>query len=475
MLTSAVESIRKFKFNPSRGWKKNEEFVPPPILTNHVLPFNWGYHQNPNIVQTVNQSTGESALINRSRSRKFQIEYLSHDVEEIPQTRPLEIPREPDLEKLIEELNEALEERPLWTRRALANRLGNSPRLYLFKTALQYVGYQFKGGPFRDVVIKFGIDPRKDPKYRIYQTIFFKLYEEEEKGPFRKWHEVRSTTISKRTKLKDLTTHLFDGKSLTLDGKVWQFCDVTDPFLVQLINNAPVCHEFNSKGDGYFYNGSWAKIRAVMKMKLMAIRIGKTIKDEDFESVLSKVPDIVDNNEKASSKLWVPLPDVKFTDEEIKELEEKGVNTFGGNNRKTNTKSKARKTRIRHRLADLRQSREPARVTDSETLAPSVDMFTPNGRQSWRDQNASSGRSNPAEAPSNLDDSESARVKFEMALDAEEESALEDEYSEDAEGETDLEDDVLPGEGEDEEDDSDASDMIDYSKYYIPRGAPAAK
>jgi general transcription factor 3C polypeptide 5 (transcription factor C subunit 1) len=432
LLTPAVEKIRQFKFDLSRGWKKNEEIIPPPILTNHVLPFNWGWHQNPNIIQTVNEATGESGLLNRSRSRKYQIEYLSHDVEDTPQKSPFPVPDDPDLQKFVEELKEALDERPLWTRRALANRVGNSPYLYLFKSALQYVGYQFKGGPFRDAVIRFGIDPRKDSKYRDYQTIFFKLYEEEEKAPFRKWHDNRTMSISKRTKRTDLTTHLFDGKSLTLDGKIWQFCDITDPLLAKLVRTAPVAAEFDSAGAGWLNNGSWAKIRAVMKLKLTVIRLGKTIEDEEFEAVIHKVPDIIDANKKMGHRIGVPLPDIKFTDAEREKLKTSGISSFGGSKWKSDFQGKARKSRLRdRRVAERKAKSEPMNTTPDlmpsiETAEAESSMIQDGGRRTrGAGQRAQVGTVEGAEAGNYSD------------LDDEDESNFEDEDFDDGESDDD--------------------------------------
>ena len=384
--------MRNFKFNPDRGWKPNEEFLPPPILTNHVLPFNWGWHQNPNIIQTVDQATGEAALLNRSRSRRFEIEYLSHDAEDIPTGPPPDVPTDPELLHIIGELNEALAERPVWTRRALSNRVGNSPYLYLLKPALQYVGYQFKGGPFRDAVIRFGIDPRSDPQYRMYQTVFFKLYEEEQKGPFRQWHDNRSTYLSKRTKLTDLTTHQFDGISLTLDGKIWQFCDITDPYLANLIRTAPVSPEFNSAGSGFFYNGSWSKIRAVMKLKLTAIRLGKTVEDAEFERTIHKVPDIVEDNKKAPSRIGVPLPDIKLTDAERQKLKATGFASLGGSKWKADLQGNARKARLRDRRAGERKAK--AKEKDGDDEVSSMATSGPQTPLAWMNEGGSRLRGN---------------------------------------------------------------------------------
>lgn len=464
LLTCLVEKLRQFKFNLSKGWKPNEEFVPPPVLTNHVLPFNWGWHQNPHIIQTVNQATGEVGLLNRSRSRKFQIEYLSHDAEHTPTAPPTDIPDDPELLSLIDSLNEALEERPLWTRRALSNRVGHSPYLYLLKPALQYVGYQFKGGPFRDAVIKFGVDPRSDPKYRMYQTIFFKLYEEDDdKGPFRKWHDNRTTNFTKRTRLTNLTTHVFDGKSLTLDGKIWQYCDITDPYLVQLIQNAPVCKEFNSNGPGYFYSGSWSKIRAVMKLKLTAIRLGKTIDDEDFENTIHKIPDIVDDPKKANVIINVPVPDIKLTEEEFQKLEEAGFGNLGGNKWKTDGKGNARKIRLRDQRINERRTRttEHDRSSAQRSMTPTTDMPTldPALRFSGQDQ------------VGGVEAKDMGREQFRQYLDA-----YDEEYGPDDEdyGDSDL-DDYQSQDEDDEGNGSDGADGPDFSRSNVPRTEPAGE
>src|SRR6187402_1845552 len=240
--------MREFKFNLSRGWKPNEELLPPPSMTGHTLPFNWGWHQNPNIVEDRHAATGERILVNRSKPTKVSLKYLSHDVESIPNGPSAEVPDDPPLRQLVASLKEALEVRPVWTRRSLINHVSDSPVLYLVRVALQYVSYQFKGGPFRDAIIKFGVDPRTDKKYRQYQTFFFKLYEEEEKVANMPWREVRTSfNISKRSgKPAHGQTHIFNGKSLTLDGKVWQVCDITDPLLAKLIREAPYPDQFDS-------------------------------------------------------------------------------------------------------------------------------------------------------------------------------------------------------------------------------------
>jgi len=115
-----------FKFNPSRGWKPNEEFIPAPKMTNHTIPQNWGWHQNSNIHREFEAKTGQDILVNRSKPRKVQVEYLRFNVASIPQESPFEIPDDERLQEIVADLTEAFNERPIWSRRALHNRLCDS-------------------------------------------------------------------------------------------------------------------------------------------------------------------------------------------------------------------------------------------------------------------------------------------------------------------------------------------------------------
>lgn len=318
----------------------NDEIVPPPSLTDHPLPQNWGYHQNPNIRLEVNSATGENVLINQSRPSKIDMAYLAPNIEKVPEGPSSAVPNDPMLESLIFELKKVLDERPIWTRRALANRVGDVPGIYLFKTALQYVGYQFRAGPFRDAVIKYGVDPRTDPKYRIYQTLFFKVYDEEERAPGMPWQDIRSEYKRRAFQgLDNTTNHIFDGKTFTLDGKVWQACDITDPLLADLIATAPLREKCeNNTTDGWFCNGRWAKVKAIMRTKLMAIRVQKTLTDDDFAAAL-RIPDQVDKR-----VIHVPVPDVRLTEEEVEKLKTLGIPELvpSGTIRKKSKKEKRR-------------------------------------------------------------------------------------------------------------------------------------
>lgn len=325
MLTGRVEEMRKFKFSDDKGWKPNEELVPPPVMTSHALPFNWGWHQASQIEETLDEN-GKLKLMNKSKPGRGGVQYLGLDAEGVPAGPDREPEDSDDLHELIARLKEALAERPIWTRRSLANRVGGNTGLYLFKQALPFVGYQFRGGPWRDALIKFGLDPRADPKYREYQTFFFQIIAEDEKIQGAPWLDSRQnyTNMSKLrgVQMASEGSHVFDGKKLTLDGKIWQVCDIRVPILQRLMAQAPYREVCEPETDGWYCNGTIAKFKAIMKTTLISIRAQRAIPDEAFAAAL-EIDDIVPD--RLSKQISVPVPDLGLTKKELEEMQKKGI------------------------------------------------------------------------------------------------------------------------------------------------------
>jgi len=294
------------------------------------MPLNWAWHQNPHIYTDIDPKTGNAILVNRSAPLSTKIKYLPHDVEKVPDSCPESLPTDPGILSLIALMQEAFEERPIWTRRAMINRIGHSPYIHHVRHAFQFVSYQFRNGAWREAAIKLGFDPRSDPNSRIYQTLYFKTSgEEEHQSTTRQetWQEKRSRDgrmdlNRRRRSEKENTSHIFDGKSVMVEGKIWQVCDITDPLLARLVREAPYPSACDSKIDGWFPNGSWAKIKAVMRTKLIAIRLGKQILDQEFAISLAQ-PDYVKG--KSSRGIYVPVPELPLTAAEMESLKKAGL------------------------------------------------------------------------------------------------------------------------------------------------------
>lgn len=268
-----VSRIRQFKLEEGVAIGAGLEVVPPPHFTDKIVGFNYNYEQNPGIVDQGLNEEGETRLINRQGRNKFSYgHFIHHDAFPAPD-RPTRMDGEAQKvpESLIQQLRDAMKERPVWTRRAIINQVQGNYTESVLKVALQLMGYQFRGGPFRDAIVKYGIDPRHDPKYRQYQTLSFKLAKNLVGATKVPWQTIRRGQVKSYAKNDDPTSHIWDGESYSTDGKLWQICDITDPFMVEIITNAPVRSDCDLSESGWFYRGTWQKIKAAMKAKMIAI------------------------------------------------------------------------------------------------------------------------------------------------------------------------------------------------------------
>jgi general transcription factor 3C polypeptide 5 (transcription factor C subunit 1) len=307
--STIVEELRKFKLNPAIGWKKNEDLIPPPALAIQPLPINWAWHQSRDVKEEIDEIEGPEKLAvikTPSAPTIFRLEHIAARADTVPGRWRYDMPTDPKVLSLIDDLNIAFEERPIWVRRALVNRLSNHPHCALLISTLHYVGFQFNSGPFRDCIVKYGLDPRINNKYNIYQSMTIQTLHHEK-------YDAPSKLDVPKSKTDNIsTTHLFDGKNISFDGKVWQLCDVTDPILVALIKGAPLREDYHHH-DGYFHNGSWAKIRSIMRLKILSILFNVPITEHHITSALA-VPDKVMTKQQGN-QVTVLFPN--FTDAEV--------------------------------------------------------------------------------------------------------------------------------------------------------------
>ncbi|KAI0472120.1 hypothetical protein GGR56DRAFT_107301 [Xylariaceae sp. FL0804] len=274
LLPGDVSKVRELTYTGGVTTAPGQEIIPPPHFTDKVIGFNYNYEQNPFIHGDEVDEKGETQLVNRQGRKKLSYgHFIHHDTFPIPQQpkRPTKHAQYRVPDSLLRQMEEAMKRRPLWTRRSLMNQLKGSYTESMIKVAIQLFGYQFRGGPWRDAVVKYGVDPRSDPEYRQYQTLSFKLAKTrvgEAKTP---WQTIRKGQYAQYNRNKDFDSHLWDGESYSTDGKFWQLCDVTDPFVRKLIDEAPLRTECDLTECGWYHKGVLTKIKAVMKAKMIAI------------------------------------------------------------------------------------------------------------------------------------------------------------------------------------------------------------
>jgi general transcription factor 3C polypeptide 5 (transcription factor C subunit 1) len=185
---------------------------------------------------------------------------------------------------------------------------------YYFDLALRYVCYQFKSGPFREAIVRYGVDPRSGPEYAKYQTVIFA--DRSIKG---RWADPRAKIEEMKGKIKN--SHIFDGKNFVPDGSVYQICDITDPLITNMLDRCSFREKIDNRatGDGYFNNGVLAKIRIIIKAKMVAIMEGRSFTDEDFVKTI-EFPDIFEDNKRDSRQILFLVPDIRPTEKEKRVL-----------------------------------------------------------------------------------------------------------------------------------------------------------
>ncbi len=333
---AAVSKLRNYNVNHGTSLPPNVDLVPPPAFANMAMPFPYEYSQNP-FVREIDGDEGVRRVVNvtaRVASAGFVIRQDEYPV-------PMGPNRQPDLDhsetrKVMAEFDRAMDERPVWTRRSIINRISRSEgadklSASTVRRCIAFAGYQFKGGPFRDALVRYGLDPRLDPKYRIYQTLIFKTRRTMMGETGQAWHDVRAAELANiKTAPSDNhrdDSHLFDGKSYYEDGKVWQVCDITDPVLASLFATAEVRPRFDEGSTGWYHAGLWAKVKAIMRNKMHAIRFGRVVSDADYSRALT-APDR--SPLLGSKSINIPLPDLKLNREERATLEVRRYHDRGG-------------------------------------------------------------------------------------------------------------------------------------------------
>jgi general transcription factor 3C polypeptide 5 (transcription factor C subunit 1) len=155
-------------------------------------------HPAPGTIR-VTTDAGVTRLINGGRYKVRTVQSILHVQRQVP-TGPepvllTELGRD-ELSPLEQKMHNLLQERPCWTRTALLNQLSaddhkviNAYVVCVFfavacvlspasweltrirvgrnKSCWPMISYTFADGPFRDLVIRYGYDPRTDPEARL--------------------------------------------------------------------------------------------------------------------------------------------------------------------------------------------------------------------------------------------------------------------------------------------------------------------
>lgn len=323
-----VEKMKNFDIDMSRGVASNVDVIPPPSFGLNDVPFNYlyvsnhqqqtninpnSYRQNPSVKQSTDP-TGKVTTVNTQKASKILTFLLRYD-DEVP-TKPRDAcPPIQTLEKPIQEtiafLQSLFEKQPIWTRRAIRNHIKNPEYFTALRHAVPYVGFIFRSGPWRDAIIKFGVDPRTNPHYRIYQTFMFKILPQEpalaRDGGGGRRHNLPRPSLEAATEQTEINTHIFTATlPLPRDGRIWMARDIADPQLHSILfpgpdpDNPPpdfIRETCENVTDGWFGNGTVAKVKTIMRAKIQTLIEGRVPDDAEYANLAnlpSHAPTVAD-------------------------------------------------------------------------------------------------------------------------------------------------------------------------------------
>jgi general transcription factor 3C polypeptide 5 (transcription factor C subunit 1) len=300
------QALKTLAIDMRPGASHIESFVAPPSFMAANMPYRYEFNQASGVKFGQDES-GNAITTNIQAPPRRVVVAVEPDVEQVPQAPPASLERHHQfghyLDDAIRALGELLEKRPLLTRRVAMNFIPQYSDS-VFKEATQWVGYSFRAGPWRDSLIKYGVDPRKDPKYRIYQTLMFQLDKRSEAAaaPPPAGNPDDSIPITTNPP-STWQNHIFDGHHIRPGGgKTWQICDVTDPLLKSLFQTPSIQTECDVHQFGWYYNGTLCKARAIMRDKMDHLFRGATPPEAEYEKI-ARMPDRITRDKLAETYL----------------------------------------------------------------------------------------------------------------------------------------------------------------------------
>ncbi|OCK79740.1 hypothetical protein K432DRAFT_426275 [Lepidopterella palustris CBS 459.81] len=292
------EKLKAFPLNTKPGINLHPDIGPPPAFSQTVIPFNYMYRQNTHVKYTTDPLSGQRQIWNAARRVPDSILEVPFNVESVPTSTTVPLPPEhtlkPELRAMIALVRAEFEKRPINVRRHLYNTFGWDVKERV-RVSILYVAYCFGTGPWKGALIKIGVDPRKDPKYRHYQTMEYRTYpriETKEPDPDGEGQESR----------------IFDGLTYVRAGTTYQACDVTDPLLRQILDVEDIRATCSAGGHGWYHAGTWAKVRVIMRDKMCIFLEGGTPDNAAYQRILS-LPEIFTDDGAWSTKETIDMPE----------------------------------------------------------------------------------------------------------------------------------------------------------------------
>ncbi|KAJ4348931.1 tau 95 subunit of transcription factor TFIIIC [Ascochyta clinopodiicola] len=294
VLPARYADLKKYNMNTAAGADLTKSVGPSAEFLQMPIAFNYKFQQNAYVKYT---DQGEVNVQRRFQYNSYIILKPTDDAVPI-QPKPTlqqESSLTPYLQTLIAQIRDLLKERPIITRHMLYNKLGWDKRTRLRQAAV-YCGYFFESGPWREALISWGVDPRKDPQYRKYQTVSFMSYKKRGTARHHDAFDKHVQELGRMTAEQLEHQHTFDGIHASNTGNTFQFCDITDPLIAKILATEDIRTSCAPTFQGWYHVGTWAKVTVILKHKMNTIIGGETPDDALYQRVCSW-PELWDDKE----------------------------------------------------------------------------------------------------------------------------------------------------------------------------------
>lgn len=182
--------------------------------------------------------------------------YVGKDCRRIEDPRQdVPISSDPATQLLRDCIKKLFEIRPIWRRRAFAKVLGNHPFLTTFriKSNLPYFAYTLKDGPWSQLLIRYGVDPKSNPNYGKYQNMYFRI--------------PRTLRVFVDEGFSENRNYLFEGIPEQWNT-TYCLCDIRLRRVVEIVQNPQQTYH---PVYGFYTSDNYDEIRKVMKQILLKI------------------------------------------------------------------------------------------------------------------------------------------------------------------------------------------------------------
>ncbi|KAF8901692.1 RNA polymerase III transcription factor IIIC subunit-domain-containing protein [Gymnopilus junonius] len=272
---------------------------PPPLFSRQTIPQGYNFKANTASMETtvVDEETGQERkrMINRMRWKGYGPACIMFSDNHVPDRPPqaVEQGRSEVNENILKKIEALFQERPVWTRMSLFNQFsaGEARDILNSKLLLPLCCYVFQDGPWRDTLVRFSYDPRKDPSSRFFQRLYFRNANHPISRPSvttRRHDRVSSIDhlrgLEKETERRN--SHVFDGQTLTKETAAFQLCDITDPMLKEMIEDPDALREACDERDGWYTSHAFEQIKTVLRHKFFSLLEGYPPTDDECRALL---------------------------------------------------------------------------------------------------------------------------------------------------------------------------------------------